>query len=71
MLKPKAIKGKLGHFTIYTGQVQAFDPGYSKTKPLWTTKLMVDRLTKEDAIQDAKNEIELLESINKHPNSQF
>ena len=46
----------------YTGIV---DAGY------WKEELMIERLNKQDAINDAINEIKLLESISKYPDSQF
>ena len=71
MLKATAITGKLGDLTIYTGVVECWDKSFSTTKPLWTQKLMIDRIKQDDAFNDASNEIELLMSISKHPNTQF
>ena len=53
---------KYDSLVTYNGVV---DTGYYKET------LLIDRISKEDAINDATNEIELLESMSKYPNSQF
>ena len=53
---------KYDNLITYNGVV---DTGYYKET------LLIDRISKEDAINDATNEIELLESMSKYPNSQF
>ena len=53
---------KYDNLVTYNGVV---DTGYYKET------LLIDRISKEDAINDATNEIELLESMSKYPNSQF
>ena len=58
----KTIKNEYKNLTIYRGVVKS--AYFNKT--IW-----IDRLHKKDAINDALNEIDLINSMSKFPNSQF
>ena len=68
MLKAIAIKGynELIGCTTYVGAVRTTTPYGS-----FTNKLMIDRTNQADALNDAQQEVELLRSISRHPDSQF
>ena len=58
-------KYKINNYDNLITYTEIVDAGY------WKEELMIERLNKQDAINDAINEIELLESISKYPDSQF